>query len=342
MAYKKFFKYSILVGASAASLGLSACSLNDLFSADFSREPQTTEELLNAQGSWSLIEDKSAPTPFQQHVNARSAVDSQKVASTGTYRPEFRTATQNEQDVNFRLLRMERAVSGLRQDLNKLLPPLSNLIVADVKLDRAIREIAAQPSGVAGDSPAAFAPSTRAAPPNLIQSPRHNAFAPTAVAPQMAAAPQAPQQMAPPQQMKPVMAPAPMMQQQQPKPMMREAAAPQFTSSQPGVNRIRTGVYPNRTRLVLDVQSQTPFSVDVDNSEKLMLVELPSASWNAAAQSSLARNPLVAGYNAQDNGSGGTTLVVELKKPARVSKSSALPPNGQFGSHRIFFDIVPL
>lgn len=338
MAHKKFLKYSILLGASALSLGVSACSMSDIFSDDFSREPQTTEELLNAQGSWSLIEEKDAPTPFQRHVNARSAVDPTKVASSGTYRPEFRTATQNEQDVNFRLLRMERAVNGLRRDLNKLLPPLSNLIVADVKLDRAIREIATQPSGVSGQEPGAMAPSSNIAPPPLEQNPHQNSFAPVPVSPQVAAMQKQQEMAAKTMQTPESMAP----KVEKTAPVMKKANAPSFLANKPGVNRLRTGVYPNRTRLVLDVQSKTDFKVDVDNNEKLMLVELPSAQWNTAMQKRMAKNQLVAGYNAQDNGSGGTTLVVELKKPAKVSKSAALPPNDKFGSHRIFFDIVPL
>ena len=335
MNQKKHIRSLILLGASFAAMSVSACTfdpdfVDKLFKNDMATKPQTTEELLNAQGSWSLIEDKPAPSPFQQHVNARSAVDPTKSAS-GSYVPEFRTATQNEQDINFRLLRMERAVSGLRRDLNKLLPPLSNLIVSDTRLDRVIREIAAQPSGGSGQEPGPFAA-------------HDSAFAPVTVSPSLQGQTR-PSASLVPQPQKASAPPMDAMSKAYKKPakasQKRKASKPHSHAGAKGVRAVRIGTYPNRTRLVLDVAKKSPFQFDIDNNEKLMIVELPSSPWSAAAQRTLSSNPLVAGYTAQDNGSGGTVLVIELKKPAKVQRYSDLPPNKKYG-HRIYFDIVPL
>ena len=318
---------SVLLGASLLAMSLSACTIDTSFIDDLmgdSSKPQTTEELLEAQGSWSLIEEKQAPSPFQQHLSARDQVDPTQLASASSYTPQYRTPTQNEQDVHYRLLRMERAVEGIRRDINKLLPPLSNLIVSDLQLDRTIREIAAQPGG----APRAPSPHTSSFAPHLpMQAPPapKQAFAPPVQATTHAMA-------------KPAAMPkAAAMHKKTSMP----ASMSQKYSGAPAVTGVRTGKYPNRTRMVLDLNTAAKYSYDIDNNERLMLVELPGVAWNSAAQRRLTGNPLVAGYTAQASGNGGTMLVIELKRQARVKEVMALPPNAKYGN-RIFFDIVPL
>ena len=255
---------SVLLGASLLAMSLSTCTIDTSFIDDLmgdSSKPQTTEELLEAQGSWSLIEEKQAPSPFQQHLSARDQVDPTQLASASSYTPQYRTPTQNEQDVHYRLLRMERAVEGIRRDINKLLPPLSNLIVSDLQLDRTIREIAAQPGG----APRAPSPHTSSFAPHLPMQ-------------------------APPAPSKPLrrrFRPQRMRWQSRPlcqrplrciKKTSMPASMSQKYSGAPAVTGVRTGKYPNRTRMVLDLNTAAKYSYDIDNNERLMLVELPGVA----------------------------------------------------------------
>lgn len=124
----------------------------------------------------------------------------------------------------------------------------------------------------------------------------------------------------------------------------KKVAYKQPTLSGPAaVKRLRMGQHPGKTRLVLDLNKKPSFSYDLDNSEKLLLVDISGARWDAAAKKSMAKHPLVAAYSTHDNGSGGTMLVLELKKPVKVTMSTAMKPNPKAGGyHRIVMDLAKL
>ncbi len=116
------------------------------------------------------------------------------------------------------------------------------------------------------------------------------------------------------------------------------AAAPPPTSSVMGV---RVGEHPDKVRIVLDVSAPAKFSSDLDNQEKLLIIDLPQSGWTAGLQGSFSGNPVISGYTARPSAGGGVTLAVELKKAAKLTMSSALEPNETYG-HRIVFDVAPL
>ncbi|MCD8526467.1 MAG: hypothetical protein LRY62_04755 [Alphaproteobacteria bacterium] len=216
--------------------------------------------------------------------------------------------------LNYRLIRVERDVQSLRDDFKKLLPPLSNLIVADKNLDQTIADIEAK---------------------NAIEP------AAGAVTPHAAAMPKA---MAAPMRMagaQPVSAP-----KATPAPMVQEKPAVTMASAAVGggsaVNNLRLGEHPGKTRLVLDLTGPSTYRTDLDNNEKLLLVQIPKASWSAEQRKSLSGHPLVAGYTAQPGVDGGTTLAIELRKPVKIGANSALPPNATYQNHRIFIDLAAL
>ncbi len=126
------------------------------------------------------------------------------------------------------------------------------------------------------------------------------------------------------------------------------AAAPAVASG-PGENiaaasvvtGVRLGEHPDKTRIVLDLTAPGEFSYNLDNTANILTVSLPRSAWRGAVQESLAASPLVRGYGAKPAASGGVTLTVELRKPARLLMNSTLEPNEVYG-HRIVFDVAPL
>ncbi len=312
MSYKPFL---ILTTCSLIALG--ACSpLNgEQGGQNDGTRAETTEDILAAQGSWSMVDEDAPQSPMAMHSSARKQVNPSNLAPRHFIPPEQMAnveGTQGNEDVHFRLIRMEREVEDLRQDFDKLLPPLSNLIVADRDLDRTIEEIQARPER------------KPVMPQQASSKPMADVLQRTARAP-----------MAIHTQEEPAGAIAPPVPAVQSEPA-KAAPAP---GGQAVVNSVRLGDHPGKTRLVLDMTGASKYKVDVDNNEKLLLIELSDAGWSAAQQKVL-NNPLVKGYTTQAGPNGGTMLALELKKPVKVLGSSALKPNGQTG-HRIYFDLAP-
>ena len=282
MFTKSTLKFALLV---TASLALGACM--DSFNGGTKAE--TSEDLLGAEGTWHLVEEKRVPSPAQQHAAARRAVDPDQLHNgnyTSQQKPQMMASGE---DIHFRLLRMEREVQSLRADFNKLLPPLKQLLISDVQLENAIRNVENAQGGYAPRSAPGAAGSASAKARAVSQ------------------------------------------------PVPRAQSA----SSGPGVRDVRVGDHPGKTRLVLDLSKSGTFTYDLDNNEKLLLVDLPSMPWSAAASKAFSKDPLIARYNASDNGNGGTMLAIQLKQPVRVLAAETLAPNNVYGN-RIMLDIAPL
>ncbi len=277
--------YATLMGT---VLIVSSCGIvdNSLVGGGDSVSANSSENLLAAEGSWNIVEEDQNYDPVALHKQAKDKQDPNRRKKTEMV-PSMRVQPGEPEQVHFRLLRVEREVAGLRKDFNKLLPPLSNLIVADSQLGQTIQEIQAERAMV--DKPA------------------------------MASKPAA--------QLKPAA-----VNKTVPKPAMASSSGANVTS-------VRFGQHPGKTRVVLDVSADSPFSINVDNSEKLLIVELPSTGWETTA-SRMIKNPFLGSYKAQPGANGGTILAFELKKPVRVTSQSALRPNATRG-HRIFFDVAP-
>lgn len=122
------------------------------------------------------------------------------------------------------------------------------------------------------------------------------------------------------------------------------AAAPAHAASTSGANvtGVRIGEHGTKTRFVLDLSTKTKpeFKYDLDNAEKLLLVDLPSMGWvgNQSGKGGTAA-PLVQGWNVQKGVSGGSTLAIQLKKNARILSTQFLPAEGKDPA-RLVMDIA--
>lgn len=105
------------------------------------------------------------------------------------------------------------------------------------------------------------------------------------------------------------------------------------------VKDLRVGEHPGKTRLVLDVNKATAYRYDVDNSENLLVVSLPQTKWQGTMQKTLRGSPMIASYSVQETGDGGSNLIIQLKKPAKVVYDDTLKPNGT-PYYRIVLDVA--
>lgn len=107
------------------------------------------------------------------------------------------------------------------------------------------------------------------------------------------------------------------------------------------VTGVRIGIHPDRTRIVLDLSGPAKFQTDLDNTEKLLLVDLPETLWKAPENQTTGGKSLVSSYSSQGAHEGkGATAVFQLTGPVKILSASPLRPEGKSG-HRIVIDLGP-
>lgn len=105
------------------------------------------------------------------------------------------------------------------------------------------------------------------------------------------------------------------------------------------VQQVRVGEQANgKTRIVLDTSAAAKINYDIDNGEKILLIEVPDASWAAKQSQTLKAGGLVSSYKAESDGNG-SRLIVQLKGPAQVVSTSRLDPSDGAG-YRVFLDLA--
>lgn len=103
------------------------------------------------------------------------------------------------------------------------------------------------------------------------------------------------------------------------------------------VEDLRLGMHADKVRLVFDLTQSGAYSFDLDNNEKLLVLELPETGWGAAMQQAYPKNPLIESYRVEAMGQG-TRVVISLKKPTSILKKALLPP-GAKQNYRVFVDL---
>ena len=112
---------------------------------------------------------------------------------------------------------------------------------------------------------------------------------------------------------------------------------PPVSNGQASVFDVRVGEHPGRTRIVLDTNAKTDFNVDIDNSEHIMVVDLPTADWTAAMSRSFSKSPLISSYKVEASGNGHL-LIFQLKGTTSLASKSDI--GGPNGGRRIVLDIA--
>lgn len=107
------------------------------------------------------------------------------------------------------------------------------------------------------------------------------------------------------------------------------------------VEKVRTGEYPNRTRLVLDMNAPAEFAYDIDEDQNLLVIRLSATNWGAPKERVFDRSAALQAYAAKISDNGQALVAFKLKGPSRVLRSEKLGKNAE-GLYRIFFDIAPI
>lgn len=230
--------------------------------------------------------------------------------------------SQKLSNENARLDRLENAVQEIRNDFDAMAPAITRLVA----IEKDIQNLLVQLEVLTGKDPQPVEPIDSAMldsdlpmtePTGDIIPPVSPALdqpmLPSHSAPEIIAAP-------------PETPPAP-----QPSP-----AVPDVHSAT--VKDIRIGEHPDKIRIVLDLDGKPSFTADLDNNEKILIVELPKTGWNTQVQKNISGNPLLSSYDIEPMDDGGTMLVLQLKKASSISYKTAI--GNPDGSSRIVIDLL--
>lgn len=108
------------------------------------------------------------------------------------------------------------------------------------------------------------------------------------------------------------------------------------------VKGLRIGEHGNKTRLVIDLadNAKPEVTYDLDNAEKVLLIEMPETAWNGAKSGASKVSAFVSEWSVQDSANGGSNLAVQLKKGAKILSTEYLKGNGK-DSARLVIDLGP-
>jgi hypothetical protein len=242
--------------------------------------------------------------------------------------------------------RLENAVQELRNDFDTMAPSIVKLVAVEKDIQELVSQLETLVSGEnsvpaleaeALDDPSYSAPGPAAmggadaAPVPLQNEPvidRAPAVPPTAAAtPVPSPLPATTTAQAPPAPLVPTPAPA------------AAQPVPAPVAGAPAVTAIRIGEHPGKTRIVLDLSAKTDFTADLDNAEKILVIELPNAGWSAAMQKAFSSSPLLISYDVTAaNGGKGSLLALKLKADASILYKDSMPADSGSG-HKIVIDI---
>ena len=127
---------------------------------------------------------------------------------------------------------------------------------------------------------------------------------------------------APVKEVTPPKAPAPA-----PVPVKKAEAPKHAASGEKVVHDLRIGEKKEYSRLVLDLGQSVKVNYDIDNDEKILLVDIPGFKWNGPKTKTFPKSLLISSYQVQTD-EAGSHLVVQLRGPAKIANYSNIEATG--------------
>lgn len=315
-----------------------------------------------AGGSQTQEAKSSVPRPPVENIG-----DEQSLAASDTVTPIMQQAPEGESPEE-RMARLERSITELQADYQRIMPAFASLNTTNERIQTLLNEIEQQSAvrdHATGMAPmktlkattttvsttekpvvSAASSNTSILTPGAVSTARETTTTTSTVYPEadVVAAQTAPAS-APPlsafaSQPTVEEARAEAARQTSVAEMSANVAPAAASSASNSINGLRIGEHNTKTRLVFDMtgNEKPEIAYDIDNAEKLMLVQLPSSSWNGGKAGS-PNSPLIANWAAQDTPSGGTAVAIQLKKNAKIVSSEYLKAEGK-NPARLVVDIA--
>ena len=105
---------------------------------------------------------------------------------------------------------------------------------------------------------------------------------------------------------------------------------------------LRAGEHADKVRIVIDTNERTKFNIDIDNEEKLIIIELPDARWISSKSKIFEDSALLESYSIEPLNDGkGSMIILSLQKSTSIMQENRLSPTSNMPYHRIYFDLKP-
>lgn len=335
--WDRTIRFSVCMLFSTMMLALTACGQNSApaTSTNPLTDPRNLATPASADGRFSV------DVPASLHGNDKPAgpfaevkpLEIRQGGSLGSLGLNLDTYfAGNLNDTNARIDRLEGAVTAMHRDLKILAPSMQRLALIETDLQDLVGQLEAmlQENGVDAAPVPAYTPPIPISSPEPAEDVMEDAeesVATSSPAPVTAPAP----------------APAPSVPQavEKPAPAAASAPPPPASTGSPQISAVRFGGDAGKTRIVFDATQAVTYTKDIDNGEKLLVVEIPNAAWGAAAQGTAPKSSAIDSWTAQSNGSGGTRIVMTLKKSVSVIYEGTMKPESSNPHHRIVIDLKP-
>ncbi|MFP4098962.1 MAG: hypothetical protein ACLFP8_00805 [Alphaproteobacteria bacterium] len=106
-------------------------------------------------------------------------------------------------------------------------------------------------------------------------------------------------------------------------------------------SNFRVGEHETMVRIAFDTNKDTEFSVELDNDERLIIVELPQATWDSPTEKLFPGTALLDRMSVEPiNGGNGSMVIISLKKDTKILQQKHLKPDDSAQYHRVYFDLA--
>jgi len=261
---------------------------------------------------------KPAPMPMASTMSSSDTLT--PVAANPALSTQQALAPASAASADERIAQLEQQVSSLQADYQRIMPAFASLNTTNERIQTLLDELETNGKIPPAAKTAMVAPKAEPAKPAMVVAASEEGqalMAQDAAQPDEAAA-----------KVAPAAAPS----------QMPQATA--AIAADNAVTSVRIGEHGSKTRVVFDLASgkKPVFTYDLDNAEKLLMVEMPSASWSGK-DFGKPNSPLIAGWNSQKSASGGSAVAIQLKKDARVLSTEFLKAEGKDPA-RLVMDIA--
>ena len=284
-----------------------------------------------SSGSYNRWESSAATTPPPPQTRVMQTADGTWLEPDNVAKPVPNAMELAElKQANTRIAQLEDEISSLRNDMNMMMPALTKLAGGQTVTAETLNNIQTAAGGSTAAGEVTRIHRNYMQPdPAFTNNPEVEMDAPMAMASPVMP-PAAPLVAAPPVSAPPVA-------------RMQPASYTPPAINISSIKGIRFGNHDGgKSRMVIDVTAAPAFTFDIDNNERILMVEIPGTVWNAGPVTKMLQDhPLIQSMAASPDGQGGTRVVFQLKAPAKVLWSQAIPPSGAQG-HRLVFDISAL
>ena len=310
-------------------------------------EDISSEDLLDADGEWAIVEKSEGYDPSKAHMQARGKVDPSRRRKMKELSPHFEPNAKSGKDHNQRVLLVDSQEKKTPPDKDKdkgLLSDIKGLFTGSnssegtppIPQRKPVKEVSRK--SIIKPPPL---PARKQKPSQKRLERSHKTSIDTEVLDAVVSDKKKHEAIdwnmpkAVPTKISPPLKPTKKQM------ALKENNAPHVKATQETktVFNIRNGRHPGKTRLVLDISNHAEFKTKIDSIRNVLRIRIYDTDWNTKPQGKFTNNSLLGSYVAKHDESNNSVLLeIRLRRASKILKASILPPSTT-KYHRIMIDL---